>query len=193
MTGFIKQLYVKNGQYAEAGQPVILISQNKSLLLRAEVQQKYAKYLYSIYDANIRTIEDNRTYTLEELNGRFLSTGKTTTPDSYMIPITLQINNAGSFIPGSFVELYLKTLTNSQALIVPNSAILEEQGAFFVFVQLTPEIFEKREIKTGVTDGIYTEIIRGLSDNERIVTSGAIFIKLAQATGTLDAHSGHVH
>ena len=193
MTGFIKQLYVKNGQYVEAGQSIILISQNKSLLLRAEVQQKYTKFLSSISDANIRTIEDNRTYTLEELNGKFLSVGKTTTPDNYLIPITIQINNAGSFVPGSFVELYLKTLTNSQTLTVPNSAILEEQGTFFVFVQVTPELFEKREIKTGSTDGNDTEVIRGLSDDERIVTSGAIFIKLAQGTGTLDAHSGHVH
>jgi len=193
MTGFIKQLFVKNGQYAETGQPIILISQNKSLLLRTEVQQKYAKYLNSITDANIRTVEDNRTYTLEELNGKVLSIGKVTTPDNYLIPVTLQINNAGSFLPGSFVELYLKTLTNSKALIVPNSAILEEQGSFFVFVQVTPELFEKREIKTGATDGNDTEVIRGLGDNERIVTSGAIFIKLAQATGTLDAHSGHVH
>jgi RND family efflux transporter MFP subunit len=192
-SGFIKQIFVKNGQYTEAGQPVIMISQNKSLFLRAEVQQKYAPFLPSIVSANIRTIEDNRIYTLEELNGRLLSVGKTTTPDNYLIPVTLEINNAGSFVPGSFVELYLKTITNSQALIVPNSAILEEQGNFFVFVQITPELFEKREIKTGVTDGKDTEVIRGLSDNERIVTKGAILIKLAQATGTLDTHSGHVH
>jgi hypothetical protein len=25
------------------------------------------------------------------------------------------------------------------------------------------------------------------------VTQGAVFIKLSQSTGTLDAHSGHVH
>lgn len=193
MTGFIKQLYVKNGQYSEAGQPIIMISQNRSLLLRADVQQKYAPFLHSITDATIRTVEDNRTYTLEELNGKVLSVGRTTTPDNYLIPVTLEINNTGSFVPGSFVEVYLKTITNTQALVVPNSAILEEQGNFFVYVQITPELFEKREIKTGVTDGKDTEVIRGLSDNERIVTSGAILIKLTQATGTLDAHSGHVH
>lgn len=193
MTGFIKQLLVKNGQYAEAGQPIIIISQNKSLLLRAEVQQRYAPFLPSIVSANIRTIEDNRTYTLEELNGRLLSVGKTTTPDNYLIPVTLEIINAGSFVPGSFVELYLKTITNAQAIVIPNSSIVEEQGNFFVFVQVTPELFEKREIKTGVTDGVNTEVITGLNDKERIVTKGAILIKLAQATGTLDAHSGHVH
>jgi multidrug efflux pump subunit AcrA (membrane-fusion protein) len=193
MIGFVKHLFVKNGQYVEAGQPVVIISQNKTLLLRAEVQQKYATYLMSISTANIRTTEDNKTYTLEELNGKVLSFGKTTTPDNYLIPVSIQINNSASFVPGGFVELFLKTVSNSKALTLPNTSLLEEQGVFFVYVQVTPELFEKREIKPGVTDGIRTEILSGISENERVVTKGAIMIKLAQATGTLDAHSGHVH
>ncbi len=66
ITGFVKQLFVRNGQYIEAGQPVIMVSQNKTLLLRAEVQQKYAPYLNAITTANIRTTGDNKTYSLEE-------------------------------------------------------------------------------------------------------------------------------
>jgi hypothetical protein len=85
------------------------------------------------------------------------------------------------------------TVTNSEALTLPNSAMIEEQGNYFLFVQVTPELFEKREIKTGATDGIKTEIVKGITADERVVTKGAILIRLAQATGTLDAHSGHVH
>ena len=105
ITGFVKQLFVRNGQYVETGQPIAVISQNKSMLLRAEVQQKYARYLMSIATANLRTIEDNKTYTLEELNGKVLSVGKSTTTDNFLIPVTLQINNVGSFVPGGFVEI----------------------------------------------------------------------------------------
>lgn len=193
MPGFIKQVLVKNGQYAEAGQPLIIISQNKALLLQAEVQQKYAPLLNSLSDANIRTAGDNMTYSLKDLGGRIVSTGKTTTPDNYLVTVTLEINNPGNFIPGSFVELYLKTVTNYMALTIPNTAIIEEQGNYFVFVQVNPELFEKREIKTGDTDGNETEVTAGISDGERIVTLGAILIKLSQATGALDPHAGHVH
>ena len=193
INGFVKQLFVTNGQYVEAGQPLTLISQNKSLLLRAEVQQKYGRHLMSIATANIRTTEDDKTYTLEELNGKVLSVGRATTTDNFLIPVTLQINNAGGFVPGGFVEIYLKTISDTQALTIPASAVLEEQGVFFVYVQVTPELFEKREIKTGATDGISYEVISGLTDDERIVLKGAVLIKLSQATGTLDAHSGHVH
>jgi RND family efflux transporter MFP subunit len=193
ITGFVKQLFVRNGQYIEAGQPVIMVSQNKALLLRAEVQQKYAPYLNAISTANIKTSSDNKTYSLEDLGGKILSFGRTTTNDNYLIPVTLQINNAGNFVPGSFVELYLKTVTNSQAITLPNTALLEEQGTFFVFVQVTPELFEKREVKVGPTDGLRSEITMGLSLTERVVTRGAILVKLAQASGELDPHAGHVH
>ena len=193
MTGFVKQLFVKNGQYVEAGQPIVLISQNKTLVIYAEVQQKLAPYLVNISSATLRTLNDNKTYTLEELNGKVLSFGRSTTKGNFMIPLSLQIDNVGSFIPGGFIELYINTLSNTQAITVPNTALLEEQGNYYLLVQVTPELFEKREIRIAASDGRRTEVVQGLSEHERIVTSGALIVKLAQASGTLDAHSGHVH
>jgi RND family efflux transporter MFP subunit len=193
MNGFVKQLFVQNGEYVETGQAIVSISQNRTLMLEADVQQKHASVLGAIVSANIRTLHDNQTYTLEQLNGKVLSIGKNTNQDNYLIPIRLQIENKGNFIPGGFVEVYLKTLTNSNALTIPNSAILEEQGNFSVFVQITPELFEKREVTPGTTDGLRTEILKGVNPGERVISVGAILVKLAQATGSLDAHSGHVH
>ncbi len=193
MTGFVKQLFVKNGQYVEAGQPIVMISQNKTLVIYAEVQQKFAPYLASISSATLRTLNDSKTYSLEELNGKVLSYGRATTKGNFMIPLSLQIDNIGGFIPGGFIELYVNTLSNTQAITIPNTALLEEQGNYYVLVQVNPELFEKREIRIAASDGRKTEVVQGLSDQERIVTSGAVIIKLAQASGTLDAHSGHVH
>lgn len=193
MNGFVKQVFVQNGQYVEAGQAIVSISQNKTLLLKADVQQKFAPVLATINSANIRTLQNNLTYTLAELNGKIVSFGRNTNSSNFLLPINLQIDNKGAFVSGGFVELYLKTLTNSQALTLPNAAILEEQGSYFVFVQVHPELFEKREVKVGTTDGLKTEIVKGITQKERVVTEGAILVKLAQATGTLDAHSGHNH
>lgn len=191
--GFIKQVFVKNGTYVEAGQPIVVISQNKSLILCAEVPLKYAPILANIKTANIRNISNNSSFTLEQLNGKVLSFGKAANSDNYLIPVNLQVENNGSFVSGSFVEVYLKTFSNSTAITVPNEALLEEQGNFFVWVQTHPELFEKREIVIGGNDGMKTEIKKGISSTDRIITRGAILVKLAQATGTLDAHSGHNH
>jgi len=193
VSGFIRQLNVQNGSYVTAGQPLMIISQNKTLMIHAELPVKYASLLASVKSANIIDSQLDRTWMLEELGGRVLSFGKAAEPGGYLLPLNLEIQNDGSFVAGEVVGLYLKAMGSDPKLTVPNSALLEEQGTFFVWVQITPELFEKRGITTGATDGMETEVLQGLTAEDRIVTKGAIMIKLAQATGTLDAHSGHVH
>lgn len=191
--GYIKQLFVSNGQYVEEGQALVSISKNKSLLLKADIQTKYASLLPFISTANIRTMDKQITYSLEDLNGKVLSYGKSVNEDNYMLPVTFQIDNKAGFIPGGFVEVYIRTKSEQPVMTIPQTALTEEQGLYFVYVQLATESYEKREVKTGMTDGIRTEIIRGLNKNEKVVTRGAMSVKLAQASGALDPHAGHVH
>lgn len=191
--GYITRVLVRNGQFAETGQAVLVVLQNRNLLIKAELQPKYFDILGNITSANFRILDNNRTYKLEELDGRVVSYGKSTDINNPLIPVVFQVKNTAGLLSGSFVEMYIKTQTNAQAVTVPNEAIVEEMGNYFVFAQLTPEFFEKRAVKKGVTDGIRTEITEGVSAGDRVVSKGAILVKLAQASGALDAHSGHVH
>jgi membrane fusion protein, heavy metal efflux system len=193
MSGFIKQLFVSNGQFVEAGQSILSITKNRTLMLRADVQQKYAPILALVTDATIRTMHNNHTYTLKELNGKILSYGKASNEDDFLLPVTLQIDNIRGFTSGGFVELCLKSTTGENVLTIPLSALIEEQGNYFVFVQIHPELFEKRLVKIGDSDGINVEMLGGLTRNDRIVTRGAILVKLAQSSAALDPHAGHVH
>lgn len=193
ISGFIKQVLIRNGEFVEAGQPLISVSQNKNLLIKAEIQPKYYSLLSATNDANFRIMNSGQVYSLKALNGKVISYGKSADADNPLIPVIFQVNNSVELIPGTFIETYIKTETNRQAITVPNVSIVEEMGNYFVYAQLTPEFFEKRLVKTGVTDGERTEILEGVTGNERVVSTGAILVKLAQASGTLDAHSGHVH
>ena len=193
MSGFIKQLMVANGAFVETGQPVMTISQNRKLQMRAEIYPQDMQKISSFTDINMRTLYDGKIYKLSDFNGKLLSVGRIANPDNFMIPITFELDNSGSLIAGSLVELNINTMTNARALTVPNTAIVEEQGIYSVFVQLHPELYEKRMVKTGSTDGSRIEILGGIEYTDRIVTEGAIILKLAMATGALDAHAGHHH
>lgn len=122
-----------------------------------------------------------------------VSYGKSVDANNPLLPVVFKVNNTIDLLPGSFVEMYIKTRNTQPAITVPSISIVEEMGNYFVYVQLTPEFFEKREVRIGQTDGKRTEIVSGLKEGERVVGKGAILVKLAQASGTLDAHSGHVH
>lgn len=193
MDGYINWMSFENGNYVETGAPLLSINNGKRLVLRADVQAKYMKELPYIKDVKIKVLETGKVIELGSINGELLSFGKTTNKNNYLVPVIYEIDNVEEIISGNFVELYLQCAGNQQALVVPSSSILEEQGNYFVYVQLTPELFEKQEVKIGATNGQQTEILSGLKVTDRIVSVGGMLIKLAKVTGGLDAHSGHVH
>lgn len=193
MSGYITDVLVQNGEFVSAGQPVLRVSQNKSLFIKADLQSKYYNVLSNISSANIKIPTIDKGYTLEELDGKVVSYGQSTSMNNPLIPVVFQVNNSAGLLPGTFIDIYIKIKSDNQAISVPNTAIVEEMGAFFVMVQITPELFEKRAIVKGATDGLSTQILNGVSENERIVSKGAIFVKLAQAAGALDPHAGHTH
>lgn len=192
MNGFVKNILVSEGQFVEAGTPLAIISKNKKLILRANVSQKYFDKLPAITSANFKTADNENTFSTSQLNGKLISFGKSAAPNSPFIPITFEIDNIGTLISGSAAEVYLKSFPIPDALVVPISALIEEQGIFFVYVQIEGERFQKREVKLGASDGLQVQLLTGVSEGERVVTKGAYQIKLSTASGTLPAH-GHEH
>lgn len=192
ISGFVKNVLVRQGQYVTIGQPIASVSQNKSLVLKADVSQKYFSKLPSIVSANFKTAYDNKTYSIESLNGHLLSYGKSNDSGTPFIPVTFSFDNKGEVVPGSLVEVFLKLQPFDGALVIPVTALIEEQGIFYAYVQTAGESFVKRELKPGGTDGINVLVLSGLAEGERVVTKGGYQIKLSSASGTIPAH-GHAH
>ncbi len=192
MSGYIKDILVSEGQYVTAGQPLGSVTKNRRLLLTAEVSQQYFSRLGTFTSANFRTEYDNKVYKTTDLNGSLLSFGRTTGNNNFYIPVNFEIDNRGTLIPGSFVQVYLVSREIRDALIIPVTSLIEEQGLFYVYVQTGGESFEKREVKLGASDGINIELLSGAESGERVVTKGAYNIKLATMSGNVPAH-GHEH
>ncbi|NRA10476.1 MAG: efflux RND transporter periplasmic adaptor subunit [Crocinitomicaceae bacterium] len=188
--GFIKQLFKIEGQYVEAGEPLAIIAQNKRLTLESFVNQMDYEKLNPTITANFSF--NGKTHSIEEYNGKFLSYGVSITHSSPKIPVYFELDNTGNLLPGSFVEVWLKTGVSKQVLTVPKTALLEQYGKYSVIVQLEGETFEERDIMIGSSDGINVEVISGLKEDERVVTAGAYQIKMASMSGELPAH-GHAH
>jgi membrane fusion protein, heavy metal efflux system len=192
ITGFIQNIMVNEGQYVLAGQPLATITKNQRLLLKADVSLKDADKIKNIQEANFTTIQNKETYNTKNLNGRLLTIAKTTGANTPYLPVHFQIDSRPGIIPGSFAEVYLKTVPIYNSLVIPTSALVEEQGIFYAYVQTEGESFQKRELKLGANDGEKVQVLSGLSEGERVVTKGAYQIKLSQASGTMPAH-GHEH
>lgn len=192
ISGYVKNLLVKEGDYVAVGQPLVSVTQNRKLFLRADVSEKYYPYLSTIGSANFCTPYNNKVYTLKELDGRMLSYGKASGENGYYVPVTFEFDNKGDVIPGAFVEVYLLSTPMEGVISLPHTALTEEQGSFFAYLQLDEEGYRKQPVTLGADNGESVQILSGIKAGDRVVTQGAYQVKLASATNAIPAHS-HEH
>lgn len=191
MTGFLKNILVKEGDYVTVGQPLATISQNNRLLLRADVSEKNYARLPMIRSAHFKTPYDDKVYKLDELDGRLLSYGKSSGNNSFYIPVLFEFDNKGAVIAGSYVEVYLLGKPMEQVLSVPTSALVEEQGLYCVYLRLDEDCYKKQYVTLGADNGEAVQILSGLKTGDEVVTKGAYQIKLASASNAIPAHTHH--
>lgn len=191
IAGYVKSIQAREGDYVAQGQPLLTVTRNKRLTLRARVPERYFDRLSTIVSANFSTSYEKKVYQLDQLHGKVLSVGKSAGADSYS-SIFFEFDNVGNFMPGSYVEVYLLGAPRREILSLPREAITEEEGLYFVYLQADEEGYVKREVQVGADDGSKVEILSGIHSGDRVVVSGAYQLKLASATSTIPAHS-HSH
>lgn len=189
--GYITSLAVNEGDFVEMGQPLATVSQNRRLQLRADLPQRYYRELRSIKTANIVDPATGESYRLADCGGRLLSVGRIADSGSTLIPVTFEFDNRNDLPQGAIVEAYLVGAPIAEALVVPVTAVTEAQGLYYVYVQLDAECYERREVKLGASDGERVQLLTGIEAGERVVTRGAVNVKMAAASGAIP-HS-HQH
>ena len=192
ISGFVKNILVSEGDYVTVGQPLVSITQNRKLFLRADVAEKYYPMLSSVQSANFQTPYDKQVYELAQMHGKLLSTGKTAESNSFYVPVIFEFNNQGNIIPGSFVEIYLLGTPMENVMVLPQTALTEQQGLYFVYIQIDEEGYRRQEVVLGASDGVNTQILSGVVPGDRVVTKGAYQVRLAEASASISA-GGHQH
>lgn len=192
IAGYIMECLVRDGDFVEVGQPMMIITRDKRLQLRAEVSERDYDALPRIMSAKFRLASRPEIYDLGNLNGRVVSYGRSSGEDSPFIPVIFEFDNTSGIIPGAYAEIFLITSEGAEAISVPREALIEEQGVYSVFVRLDDDCYRKQTVTLGSTDGERTVITAGLKPGDEIVSKGAVTLKLASASSAIPAHS-HEH
>ena len=92
--------------------------------------------------------------------------------------IILEMDNTDNlFKPGQFVNVTVMAKTESKKIVVPTTAVSDINGKPVIYVHSEPEIFKVKFIALGNSNREQTIVIRGLGENERVVTNGAYQVK----------------
>jgi len=92
------------------------------------------------------------------------------------LKVRLEAANAGMRLrPDEFVEVEMQ-IGAARRLMVPADAVLDSGTAKTIFLDKGNGYFEPRQVETGQRIGDRVEVVKGLTAEDRIVTSGAFLL-----------------
>ena len=189
LDGYIVDVLKNEGDYVTAGEAIATVATDSRLRLTADLPEKYASLRNSIVGANFRLHYGDAALSLSGAEGRPVSVGRSVTAGSAYLPVTFEFTNRDALLPGSYAEVWLLTEERDGVIAVPESALTEEQGEYFVYVRLDEECYRKVPVKLGGRNGVSVEIVSGLEGGEDVVVEGAYQVRLASAS----VIPGHTH
>ena len=99
------------------------------------------------------------------------------------------VNSDRQFLIGQTFSVQIYTSPAQDMLTVPLSAVYDDKSQKIIFVQLSGESFEKRELVTGPIYHNYVGIKSGVTAGDRVVSRGGYQVKLASTSEEI----GHPH
>jgi len=138
------------------------------------------------------------TFTVEGSDDAFTATslvsvGSVLDPRTRTLPVTFQVENSdGRLKIGQTARARVAVGGNAQGILVPSSAVLEEDGTPVVYVETGGETFERRIVQVGATDGLQSVLTAGVQPGEMVVSTGAYQVRLASMSGE-SFGAGHAH
>lgn len=171
--GVISERFAKIGNTIAVGDPVFRVTSFDPLVAYLHVPER-----------EYRNIEEGQLVGIEidALQGRPVVAAVTrispiVDPATGTFKITIEITDPERRIkPGMFGRIGIVYDKHENALQVPRSAILEEDGETSVFVVVDDKATRKT-VTTGYSDKGMVEIVTGIDDGDRIVTVGHVGLK----------------
>jgi cobalt-zinc-cadmium efflux system membrane fusion protein len=183
------------GEHVHSDGAVFTILNPEGVLIEAQIPEADLSRLGSSRGATYETSDAPGTFVpiLGSGGGRLVYLGTTVDPKTRTVPLMYEVPNPdGRLRIGMALNVYVETAHVEEALVVPVSALVDEDGRVIAFVQVAGETFEKRDLTLGLRDGEFVQVLSGLAEGERVVTKGAYAIRLASVSATIPAH-GHAH
>lgn len=189
ISGWVIERHITQGEF---------VSEENSIFVIADLSTVWVNL--AVYPKDANRIKKGQTALIKVIGTNNITTGKI----EYIMPIMdfktrsttarITLSNTGNILrPGSFVHATITTEASEEALMVEKNAVQYLEEKCVVFVADGQNRFTPVEVVIGDSDDNFTQIISGLSEGTRYVSSGAFELKAKIVTSNLDAHAGHGH
>jgi cobalt-zinc-cadmium efflux system membrane fusion protein len=191
LAGTVSEVYVAEGTWVAAGQPIARVVKRGELWLEAGVPEAYVGRITQVAGAWFRLAGVSGVFQVGA--DALIAVGAEVDAASRTLPVRFRLNDPDErLFAGMAMRAHLLTGPPVVAAAVPVSALVDDGGVDVVYVQTGGESFARRPVRLGIRDGAYVEVTEGVAPGEWVVSRGPYSVKLA-STSTAEIGHGHAH
>ena len=171
-SGVVTNTFVKEGDMANPGMPLVSVEGASKLQVMAMVSENDIVSIKKGMPVSVLVKSSN-----EKLSGKVseVSISATNTGGQYLVKIDLgKTDNtvlSGMFVNVQFPVANKATTSNSELLLVPESALVKQGQLTGIYTIGTGNVAILRWLRTGKNYGDQVEVLSGLSANEQYIVS----------------------
>lgn len=191
LTGIVLEKMVVEGVRFMPGETLYRLADLSSLWVIADIFEQDLALVHAGQSARFEV----SAYPGRAFEGRVAFVYPTVTAETRATKVRIEVlNPEGLLKPDMFGTVELAAATKQAApLTVANSAVLDSGTRRIVLLERGAGLYEPREVKLGRRGDDYTEVLEGIAEGERVVTSANFLIdaesNLKSALGGFGAHS----
>jgi membrane fusion protein, heavy metal efflux system len=177
LSGYVTKVNKSLGEQVEPGEAIVEISNLDTVWVEAPVFERDLSRL----GGNVSATFTTPAYPDQQFKGVVLDIGAVIDEQTRATKVVFQLPNAGRALRlGMQANVRLDAGEQVTVMMIPKEAVLEHEGKKIVYVLLSGEEFERREVTVGDELGNKVAVLSGLNKGERVVTQGAYQLKLQE-------------
>ena len=177
IAGYVTKLHQSLGEQVTPGEEIIEITNLDTVWIEAPIPERDLSRLSDNPAATFNTAA----FPDQEFRGKVVNISPIIDEHTRAATVIFQLPNRGrSLRIGMQANVRLDAGEQVKAMLIPKEAVLDHEGKKIVYVLLSGEEFERREVVLGDELGGKVAILSGLKAGERVVTQGAYQLKLQE-------------
>lgn len=178
IAGTVVDRHVSIGEAVTQGKEMLTVMNLASVIVEAQLPESQAGRVRTGQRMIARVPGEERAF-----EGYVQSIGETVDPVKRTVGVRARVTNLGTHLKHEMaVEVRLVTGGRKDALMVPASALVDDEGLKVVYVK-EGERYERRPVTVGSVTYQWAEILSGVEEGEEVVTAGAYQLRNMQKGG----------
>lgn len=175
--GYVTKVNKSLGEQVSPGEAILEISNLDTVWVEAPIFERDLSRLAGNVSATFST----PAYPDQEFKGVVLDVGAIIDEQTRAAKVIFQLPNGGRALRiGMQANVRLDAGEQVTAMMIPKSAVLDNEGKKLIYVLVSGEEFQRREVTLGDEFGDKVAVLSGLNKGERVVTQGAYQIRLQE-------------